>query len=70
MFSFKNIVEFLLDKHLVLLSVCVALCCTYCAGDVDESDRCTFMGETVVGSSEAFSCFHHILDVNNYPFNF
>ena len=66
MFNFKNIVETILDKSIVLLSVCVVLCCTCCTEDIDESNRYTFTGETVVdfleNRSETFSSFLHILD--------
>lgn len=66
MINFKNIVETVLDKILIVLSVCVALCCTCCTEDIDESNRYTFIGETVIdyleNRSETFSSFLHILD--------
>lgn len=66
MINFKNIVETIIDKSLVLLSVCVALCCTCCTEDIDESNRYTFTGETVIdfleNRHETFSSFLHILD--------
>lgn len=66
MFDFKNIIETVLGKSLAALSVCVALCCTCCTEEIDQSNRYTFIGETVVdyleNRSETFSSFLHILD--------
>ena len=66
MFNLKNIVELILDKSLVLLSACVVLCCTCCTEEIDESNRYTFIGETVVdhlqNRPETYSSFLYILD--------
>ena len=66
MFNFKNIFEKILDKAVVALSACVALCCTCCTEDIDQSNRYTFIGETVIdyleNRSETFSSFLYILD--------
>ncbi len=66
MLSINNIYKIVLDKVLVVLTVCVALCCTCCTDDIDQSNRYTFTGETVVdyleNRSETFSSFLYILD--------
>lgn len=66
MFNFRKIYETVRDKAFVVLSVCVAMCCTCCTDDIDQSNRYTFTGETVIdyleNRSEIFSSFLYILD--------
>ena len=66
MFNSRNIFKNVLDKAVVALSACVALCCTCCTEDIDRSNRYTFLGETIVdyleNRSETFGSFLYILD--------
>lgn len=66
MFNNKNILVIVLNKSIVALAVCVALCFTCCTEDIDQSNRYTFTGETVIdyleNRSETFSNFLYILD--------
>ena len=62
----KNILKTILNKAIVALAACVAFCFTCCTEDIDQSNRYTFTGETVVdyleNRSETFSNFLYILD--------
>ncbi len=66
MFNFKTISKTILNKAIVALTACAAMCCTCCTEEIDQSNRYTFTGETVVdyleNRSETFSSFLYILD--------
>ena len=62
MYNIKNIVEIILDKFLVLLSVCVALCCTYLTGGKDEANCYTSKKGMKSDSREAFGSFIYVLN--------
>ena len=62
----NNILGRIVDKALKVLSVCVVLGAAGCSDDIDESNRYTFTGETVVdfleNRSDIYSSFIYILD--------
>ena len=62
----NNILGRIVDKALKVLSLCVVLGVTGCSEDIDESNRYTFTGETVVdyleNRSDIYSSFIYILD--------
>ena len=62
----NNIFRSIFGKLAIGLSVCAALCTTGCREDIDESNRYTFTGETLIdymeNRSEVYSSYLYILD--------
>ena len=62
----KNIFRNTFGKLLMGLSACVALCTTGCTEDIDESNRYTFTGETIIdymeNRAETYSSYLYVLD--------
>ena len=62
----NNIFRNTFGKLVMGLSACVALCTVGCTEDIDESNRYTFTGETIIdymeNRSEIYSSYLYILD--------
>lgn len=62
----NNIFRSIFGKLAIGLSVCATLCTTGCREDIDESNRYTFTGETLIdymeNRSEVYSSYLYILD--------
>ena len=62
----NNILRSIFGKLAISLSVCAALCAIGCTEDIDESNRYTFTGETLIdymeNRSDVYSSYLYILD--------